>query len=70
MLILCNTWVIASSIEVFLEIRHLQRTEVQKLKNFWKKQKDLNNAHKKNPILSENLTDSEINQIKHSLAKT
>ena len=52
--------IIASSIERFaVEIRHLQRTEVLEVEEFFdKKQKRVFKAmpHKKNPILSENLT--------------
>ena len=51
--------IIASSIERFAtEIRHLQRTEVLEVEEFFgKKQKGSSSMpHKKNPILSENLT--------------
>ena len=51
--------VIASSIERFsLEIRHLQRTEVSEVEEFFGKKQKGSSAmpHKKNPILSENLT--------------
>ena len=51
--------VIASSIERFsLEIRHLQRTEVLEVEEFFGKKQKGSSAmpHKKNPILSENLT--------------
>ncbi|MDC0409309.1 adenylosuccinate lyase [Pelagibacteraceae bacterium] len=51
--------VIASSIERFaVEIRHLQRTEVLEVEEFFSKQQKGSSAmpHKKNPILSENLT--------------
>ena len=50
--------IIASSIERFaVEIRHLQRTEVLEVEEFLKKQKGSSAMpHKKNPILSENLT--------------
>ena len=51
--------VIASSIERFAtEIRHLQRTEVYELQEFFSKKQKGSSAmpHKKNPILSENLT--------------
>ena len=51
--------VIASSIEnVAVEIRHLQRTEVQEVEEFFDKGQKGSSAmpHKRNPILSENLT--------------
>jgi adenylosuccinate lyase len=51
--------IIASSIERFaVEIRHLQRTEVQEVEEFFGKKQKGSSAmpHKKNPILSENLT--------------
>jgi adenylosuccinate lyase len=51
--------IIASSIERFaVEIRHLQRTEVQEAEEFFGKKQKGSSAmpHKKNPILSENLT--------------
>ncbi len=51
--------IIASSIERFsLEIRHLQRTEVLEVEEFFEKKQKGSSAmpHKKNPILSENLT--------------
>ena len=51
--------IIASSIERFaVEIRHLQRTEVLEVEEFFGKQQKGSSAmpHKKNPILSENLT--------------
>ena len=51
--------VIASSLERFaVEIRHLQRTEVSEVEEFFKKKQMGSSAmpHKKNPILSENLT--------------
>ena len=51
--------IIASSIERFaIEIRHLQRTEVLEVEEFFGKQQKGSSAmpHKKNPILSENLT--------------
>jgi len=51
--------IIAGSIErVALEIRHLQRTEVYELQEFFSKKQKGSSAmpHKKNPILSENLT--------------
>ena len=51
--------IIASSIERFaIEIRHLQRTEVLEVEEFFEKNQKGSSAmpHKKNPILSENLT--------------
>ena len=51
--------IIASSIERFAtEIRHLQRTEVLEVEEFFGKNQKGSSAmpHKKNPILSENLT--------------
>ena len=51
--------IIAGSIErVATEIRHLQRTEVYELQEFFSKDQKGSSAmpHKKNPILSENLT--------------
>ena len=51
--------IIAGSIErVALEIRHLQRTEVNELQEYFSKNQKGSSAmpHKKNPILSENLT--------------
>ena len=51
--------IIASSIERFsVEIRHLQRTEVLEVEEFFSKNQKGSSAmpHKKNPILSENLT--------------
>ena len=51
--------IIASSIERFaIEIRHLQRTEVNEVAEFFGKKQKGSSAmpHKKNPILSENLT--------------
>ena len=51
--------IIASSIERFaVEIRHLQRTEVLEVEEFFSKKQKGSSAmpHKKNPILSENLT--------------
>ena len=51
--------IIASSIERFaVEIRHLQRTEVLEIEEFFAKKQKGSSAmpHKKNPILSENLT--------------
>jgi len=51
--------IIAGSIErVAIEIRHLQRTEVYELQEYFSKKQKGSSAmpHKKNPILSENLT--------------
>ena len=51
--------IIAGSIErVVIEIRHLQRTEVYELQEYFSKNQKGSSAmpHKKNPILSENLT--------------
>ena len=51
--------VIASSIENFaVEVRHLQRTEVREAEEFFSKGQKGSSAmpHKRNPILSENLT--------------
>ena len=51
--------IIASSIErIVVEIRHLQRTEVYELQEYFSKKQKGSSAmpHKKNPILSENLT--------------
>ena len=51
--------IIASSIERFAtEVRHLQRTEVLEVEEFFGKKQKGSSAmpHKKNPILSENLT--------------
>ena len=51
--------IIASSIERFAtEIRHLQRTELHEVEEFFGKKQKGSSAmpHKKNPILSENLT--------------
>ena len=51
--------IIASSIERFaIEIRHLQRTEVLEVEEFFSNNQKGSSAmpHKKNPILSENLT--------------
>ena len=51
--------IIAGSIErVSIEIRHLQRTEVYEVQEFFSKNQKGSSAmpHKKNPILSENLT--------------
>ena len=55
----CTLGIIASSIERFaIEIRHLQRTEVLEVEEFFGKKQKGSSAmpHKKNPILSENLT--------------
>ena len=51
--------IIAGSIErVAIEIRHLQRTEIYELQEYFSKNQKGSSAmpHKKNPILSENLT--------------
>jgi adenylosuccinate lyase len=51
--------IIAGSIErLSIEIRHLQRTEVYELQEYFSKNQKGSSAmpHKKNPILSENLT--------------
>ena len=51
--------IIAGSIErVAIEIRHLQRTEIYELQEYFSKSQKGSSAmpHKKNPILSENLT--------------
>ncbi len=51
--------IIASSVErVATEIRHLQRSEVYEIQEFFSKEQKGSSAmpHKKNPILSENLT--------------
>ena len=51
--------IVASSIErIATEIRHLQRTEVREVEEFFSKNQKGSSAmpHKKNPILSENLT--------------
>ena len=51
--------IVAGSIErVATEIRHLQRTEVQEVEEFFSKDQKGSSAmpHKRNPILSENLT--------------
>ena len=51
--------IIASSIErIAVEIRHLQRTEVREVEEFFSKTQKGSSAmpHKKNPVLSENLT--------------
>ncbi|MAJ23704.1 MAG: adenylosuccinate lyase [Candidatus Pelagibacter sp. TMED64] len=51
--------IVAGSVErVSTEIRHLQRTEVQEVTEFFSKEQKGSSAmpHKKNPILSENLT--------------
>jgi adenylosuccinate lyase len=55
----CTIGIIASSIEhLAIEIRHLQRTEVLEVEEGFKKGQKGSSAmpHKKNPILSENLT--------------
>jgi len=51
--------IIASSMERFaVEIRHLQRTEISEVQEFFKSKQMGSSAmpHKKNPVLSENLT--------------
>ena len=51
--------IIASSIErLVIEIRHLQRTEVREVEEYFSKNQKGSSAmpHKKNPVLSENLT--------------
>jgi len=51
--------IIAGSVEkIAIEIRHLQRTEVYELQEFFSKNQKGSSAmpHKKNPVLSENLT--------------
>jgi adenylosuccinate lyase len=51
--------IIAGSVErVAIEIRHLQRTEIYEIQEFFSKDQKGSSAmpHKKNPILSENLT--------------
>jgi adenylosuccinate lyase len=55
----CTLAVIASSLErIAVEIRHLQRTEVLEAEEFFSKGQKGSSAmpHKRNPILSENLT--------------
>lgn len=55
----CALALLASSIEKFaVEIRHLQRTEVYEAEEFFGKNQKGSSAmpHKKNPILSENIT--------------
>jgi adenylosuccinate lyase len=55
----CTLAVIASSVErIAVEIRHLQRTEVLEAEEFFSKGQKGSSAmpHKRNPILSENLT--------------
>ncbi len=55
----CTLGIIASSIERFaIEIRHLQRTEVLEVEEFFGNKQKGSSAmpHKKNPILSENLS--------------
>jgi len=55
----CVLSVIASSIEnISVEIRHLQRTEVLEVEEFFSKGQKGSSAmpHKRNPVLSENLT--------------
>jgi len=55
----CILGIIAGSVErIATEIRHLQRTEVQEVQEFFSKNQNGSSAmpHKTNPILSENLT--------------
>lgn len=55
----CTLGVIASSVEnISIEIRHLQRTEVREAEEFFSPGQKGSSAmpHKRNPILSENLT--------------
>ena len=55
----CTLAIIASSIErIAVEVRHLQRTEVLEAEEFFSKGQKGSSAmpHKRNPILSENLT--------------
>lgn len=55
----CTMAIIASSIErIAVEVRHLQRTEVLEAEEFFSKGQKGSSAmpHKRNPILSENLT--------------
>ena len=55
----CTLAIIASSMErIAVEIRHLQRTEVLEVEEFFSKGQKGSSAmpHKRNPILSENLT--------------
>lgn len=55
----CTLGVIASSVEnIAIEIRHLQRTEVREAEEFFSPGQKGSSAmpHKRNPILSENLT--------------
>ena len=55
----CTLSLIASSLErIAIEIRHLQRTEVLEVEEFFSKGQKGSSAmpHKRNPILSENLT--------------
>ncbi len=55
----CTLAIIASSMErIVVEIRHLQRTEVLEVEEFFSKGQKGSSAmpHKRNPILSENLT--------------
>jgi adenylosuccinate lyase len=55
----CTLSIIASSLErIAVEIRHLQRTEVLEVEEFFSKGQKGSSAmpHKRNPILSENLT--------------
>jgi adenylosuccinate lyase len=55
----CTLAIIASSMErIAIEVRHLQRTEVLEVEEFFSKGQKGSSAmpHKRNPILSENLT--------------
>ena len=57
--VFCALAVLASSVEkIAVEIRHLQRTEVLEAEEFFRKGQKGSSAmpHKRNPILSENLT--------------
>ncbi len=57
--VFCALGVLASSVEkIAVEIRHLQRTEVLEAEEFFRKGQKGSSAmpHKRNPILSENLT--------------
>lgn len=57
--VFCTLAIIASSMErIVVEIRHLQRTEVLETEEFFSKGQKGSSAmpHKRNPILSENLT--------------
>jgi adenylosuccinate lyase len=57
--VFCALGILASSVEkIAVEIRHLQRTEVLEAEEFFRKGQKGSSAmpHKRNPILSENLT--------------